>query len=61
MLGDTIDFEADCVGVIGDLLGTERDDWRKRRCVDKDWVKRVSSKNLKGNASKTRLQFVSSL
>ena len=62
MSGDSIDFEADSAAAIGDLLGAECDAWRKRQCVDrkwfKTWFKRISSKNLRGNASKVRLRFV---
>ena len=58
MLGGSIDFEADSVATTGDLLGAECDAWRKRQCVDRDCVKRITSKNLRGNASKVRLRFV---
>ena len=58
MSGDSIDFEADSAAAIGDSLGAECDAWRKRQCVDREWFKRISSKNLRGNASRVRLRFV---
>ena len=58
MTSDGVDFEADSPAAIGELLGAECDAWRKRQCVDKDWFKRICSKNLRGNASKVRLRFV---
>lgn len=58
MAEDTLDFEADSAAAIGDLLGAECNAWHKRQCVDKDWFKSICSKNLRGNASKTRIRFV---
>ena len=58
MMGGSIDFEADCATAIGDLLGAECDAWRKRQCVDRDWIKLITRKNFRGNASKVRLRFV---
>lgn len=58
MTSDGVDFEADSPAAIGELLGAECDSWRKRQCVDRDWFKSISSKNLRGNASKVRLRFL---
>ena len=58
MANDGVDFEADSPASMGDLLGAGDDAWRKRQCIDKDWYKNICTKNLRGNASKTRLRFL---
>ena len=53
-----IDFEAESVRAMGDLLGAETNAWCTRQCIDKQWWTSICMKNIRGNASKIKLRFV---